>query len=1090
MSTNHSNSRSAHPPSPDLAAARESIDEGAFQAAAALLAELVDDGPVEAMDADGKRELWALRAVLACHGAGPLVDLLRGVPALVASNADAPRLLALGVARAVAAGARSAARGLLDELERACGSDHVAVEAARQRLRSDGRELVRPVLNSIRTLLAQGERAPAQRELERLLARQELPLDEELELLELSASLNRERLAFSLSAAALERARCLAPRADGALLLGIKAALDRWAAGEGQAARESLRQARERRGESVSRNEARYLQQVAAQMLRDLDRDAAPPTGPRWQLHEDVALHQPEARPVLRSGAGGALGLLCWALGLESAGSAEGITTMAQLRRELSNRGVVHGRVLLDERRLSLALAAGAIVLLEEERPSSTGWLWLRGFDPVGRMVLVVDPGWPGPLLRPLASQERRGGLFGFGALLVWGRDALGQERYARAAADGLMHDPRLDLIDRCELDEHGRLPPRARVARLAEEGMRVAPEMPIFYLRRGESLLAQLRAGELGPGPSAPFERWLAATHRRFPDAKWPYQIYAWALETQGRAEEAGIAWAEAQARDPLDERNLTGHARSLLAMERPAEARQLLRRAATLAPGQALIQAQEAEAALALGDLDGALLASELALDLDPAQPQALIARVDVLEANGEASTTVIDLLGRASALQRDELETPRRLLRRHVLEAHWPAARRLVTEALRAHSGDARCWCDVVWIAWCEADAERAITHALDGLQRAGSDESLMALLARVLIDLVAPAALSEALERPLALLGELAPGAIKTLALALADAGHESLAVEAAQGARRAFGEDVNGWWHLVQVLLRLRKHPGALEQHDEAVEQALAATHELAPPFAYARIVAAARRLAAGDPDGALAHLGEASLEQAPGLIWWLSARALEGLGQHDKAAQMRGRLPEVFPGGVLDHVAFLRQLRLPGLACELLAAMLAHWHRSGGATARQEQQARVELALARRALGDDAGALDLLASVAREPRGLTVPYEEALDVALNLDRWPELMHLAELGEAQARRDSRRPLDIWPLRAARAAGALSRGDATPREVLLRDAPAHPGAWAFLLAAERRLGHPAAREDGQRLATLAPGLLAQRDRTERP
>lgn len=1084
MSSNCSNPRSAHPPGPDHAAARKSIDEGAFQAAAALLADRVDDGPAE----DRKRELWALRAVLACHGAGPLVDLLRGVPALVESNADAPRLLALGVARAVAAGARSAARRLLEELERACGCDHEAVQATRQRLRSDARELVRPELNSIRALLAQGERASAQRELERLLARQELPLDEELELLELSASLNRERLAFSLSAAALERARRLAPRADGALQLGVKAALDRWAAGEGQAARDALRQARERRGELVSRNEARYLQQVAAHMLRDLDRDAAPPPGPRWQLHEDVALHQPEARPVLRSGAGGALGLLCWALGLESAGSAEGITTMAQLRRELSSRGVVHGRVLLDERRLSLALAAGAIVLLEEERPSSTGWLWLRGFDPVGRVVLVVDPGWPGPLLRPLASQERRGGLFGFGALLVWGRDALGQERYARAAADGLMHDPRLDLIDRCDLDEHGRQPPRARVARLAEEGMRVAPELPIFYLRRGESLLAQLRAGELAPGPSGPFERWLATTHRRFPDAKWSYQIYAWALETQGRSEEAGIAWAEAQARDPLDERNLAGHARSLLAMERPAEARQLLRRAATLAPGRAVIQAQEAEAALALGDLDGALLASELALDLDPAQPQALIARVDVLEATGEASTTVIDLLGRASALQRDELEAPRRLLRRHVFEAHWPAARRLVTEALRAHSGDARCWCDVVWIAWCEADAERAITHALDGLQRVGSDESLMSLLARVLIDLVAPADLSEALERPLALLGELAPGAIKTLALALADAGHESLAVEAAQGARRAFGEDVNGWWHLVQVLLRLRN--GAPEQHDEAVEQALAATHELAPPFAYARIVAAARRLAAGDPEGALAHLGEAALEQAPGLIWWLSARALEGLGQHDRAAQMRGRLPEVFPGGVLDHVAFLRQLRLPGLACELLASMLAHWHRFGGATARQEQHARVELALARRALGDDAGALDLLASVAREPRGLRVPYVEALDVALNLDRWPELTHLAELGEEQARRDSRRPLDIWPLRAARAAGALSRGDATPREALLRDAPAHPSAWAFLLAAERRLGHPAAREDAQRLATLAPGLLAQRDRTERP
>ncbi len=1031
----------------------------------------------------------ALRAELACRGAGPLSDLLRGRDHLLSgaplAGASPDELVALGALRLAAAGAGGAARRTLEAGEEALPEGRARLKVVRRQLRGGVPQVVPPALAQIHGWLRSGDRVQATRELQRLLLG-DLSPDTRLSALDLAVSLDREQLAFAAAADGSARMRALAPEADSAWQLELKAALDRWAAGEGATAYTALYQLRGKAAQQhLGRSSvfgasprSRYLAHLARQLLRDLER-LDEPAGARWLLHDHAALAPLGARPVFEGGAIGALRLIAWALGIDE--SAEATSSLAQLRRQLSAWGVVHGRILLDEARIQAALRHGALVLLEEERSSATGYLWLRGYDPEGRLLLLTDSAWPGPLLRPLSSQRRRSELFGFSALLVWGCDARGQRRASRAAAAGLPHDPRLELLDRCELDEHGRPPPRARVARLAEEGMRVMPELPAFYLLRGESLLGQLRSGELSPDAAGVFERWLARTHRRFPDAQWPYQIYARALEAQGRAAEAGIAWAEAQHRDPADERNLAGHGRALLALGRPEQACVRLRQAATLAPGDATIQAELATATLACDALEEAELESKLALELGNAHPQALLARVDVLEARG-AGDEVIPLLGRASALARDSLDPARRLLRHQVRAGSWGDARRLADETLRKHTTRLSAWSDAAWVAWCEADVGRCHALALDGLQRVGAEEPLVDWIGRALVDLADGADRGPMLTETLAQLSGRAPGAIKPLALMLADAGDKELAIEAAERARGAFGEDVNGWWHLVQVLLRCGP------ETEPQLARALDATIEMAPFFAYARVVEASRALVAGAAERALAALEEAALEQAPGLIWWLTAEALEQLGKVDRAAEVRGRLPEVFPRGVLDHVAFLAQLGLSRVARALLRAMVAHWERTPLHAPDQELDAYGQLAIAEAACGDDVAALEALSRVAAtDPSRLPLP--AALEIATAARRWESLEHLASVSLEVARRDSRRELDPWLLAGFRAGAALARHDGEPRAQLLALAPKHPGARLALVSVQRHLTKKCARDvaevDRRALEQLAPGAVRRLD-----
>jgi hypothetical protein len=1031
-----------------------------------------EPGSTEALPTEGHRR--ALRAELACRGAGPLSDLLRGRDHLLRGPAlaGAPNeeLIAAAVLRLAAAGATGAARRLLEAGE-ATLPGATTLEVASRELRRGVRHVVQPALAQVYGWLRRGERRRASREVERLLAG-ELSDDLRLALLELAIALDREQLAFVAAAEGSARTRALAPQADSAWQLELKAALDRWAAGDGAGAITALYQLRSRVAQRVTPR-SRYLARLTRELLRDLERHDDPP-GARWLLHDDSLA----ARPVLEGGAGGALRLIAWALGIDERPKAT--NSLARLRRQLTAWGVVHGRVVLDESRIISALKHGALLLLEEERPSTTGYLWLRGYDPEGRLLLLTDPSWPGPLMRPLASQRLRSGLFGFSGLLVWGRHELGQQRAARAAEDGLEHDPRLELLDRCELDEHGRPPPKARVARLAEEGMRVMPELPAFYRLRGESLLAQLRSGELSPDAAGAFERWLAQTHRRFPDAEWPYQIYAWALEAQGRAAEAGIAWAEAQHRDASDERNLSGHARALLALDRPFEACASLRRAATLVPGDAAIQAELATATLACDALDDAELESRLALELDNAHPGALLARVDVLEARGVVEE-VIPLLGRASALARDTVEPVRRLLRHHVHAGSWSDARRLAEGTLRGHTTRLSAWCDAAWLAFCDADAERCHALALDALQRLGAEDELVTWIGRALVELCDEATRAPLLKDTLDQLTRRAPGEIKPLALMLADAGHEELAIEAAERARGAFGDDINGWWHLVQVLLRCGP------EHEHQLARALAQTTEMAPFFAYGRIVEAWRALTAGEPERALKALEAAALEQAPALIWWLTAEALARLGRDAQAAEVRARLPEVFPRGVLDHVAFLAQLGLSELSRALLRQMVDHWARTPLDAPDQVLDAYGQLGLAEGACCNFPAALEALARVAADdPSRLPLP--GALEVAVRARRWEALEQLAGVGLEVARRDSRRELDPWPLAGYQAGARLALGDGGSREQLLALAPRHPGALLALVSVRRRLDAPGASDgadpaadqrDRRRLSELAPG-----------
>jgi hypothetical protein len=208
------------------------------------------------------------------------------------------------------------------------------------------------------------------------------------------------------------------------------------------------------------------------------------------------------------------------------------------VKNALTAAGIATLRVVLDEESVAAALAAQAMILLEEERPTETGFLFIEGFDLESRLFLVRDPLRPGPFLRTIDEQWDRCALFGRSALIVAGLGVDARPRLDALEARGVVHDERLDALDRCDVDEVGRVPQQARVAALAEEALERAPELPLPRRRLGEAILEQMRLGVISPYRPGPYDSWFAETRYRFPNAEWPHQIHAQALELQNRIE------------------------------------------------------------------------------------------------------------------------------------------------------------------------------------------------------------------------------------------------------------------------------------------------------------------------------------------------------------------------------------------------------------------------------------------------------------------------------------------------------------------------------------------------------------------------
>ncbi|MGE0709948.1 MAG: hypothetical protein AB7N76_25455 [Planctomycetota bacterium] len=141
-----------------------------------------------------------------------------------------------------------------------------------------------------------------------------------------------------------------------------------------------------------------------------------------------------------------------------------------------------------------------------------------------------------------------------------------------------------------------------------------------------------------------------------------------------------------------------------------------------------------------------------------------------------------------------------------------------------------------------------------------------------------------------------------------------------------------------------------------------------------------------------DPQRALTLLEPADPEQAPALLWQASAAALEVAGQAERAAEVRARLVELYPTGVIEPAEFLLQAGLQQQALELVDGAVAAFPEHGELCS---ARATILNRLRRRCEALDA----LLALRAREPA--QAPLALMARIAHALGDWETLAAVAE-----------------------------------------------------------------------------------------
>ena len=895
------------------------------------------------------------------------------------------------------------------------------------------------------------------------LAKQTVRLDERLSSVE-SAALVLRGLGRHCDAAERERERIkLAPGGDGSYVAMLRQAFDWWVAGHADNARESLRGLRDVAPEGVAA-EQRYVRSVASDVLVSLDQ------------HDDdacacwVEVSVPARRPVLEEGGAGIVELVRWLRPSWNAGvnPLDSISSMGHVRHALAPIAQAR-RVVLDESAIVAALQSGALIIIDEERSTDTGFLWIRRYDPVARILELIDPSLPGPILRTLNDTQQRCSLFGFGGLLLWDPDAtIDDAKYD----DALRHCEALDHVDACEIDEHGRSLSRARKMAMADAGLEQTQAFPILHGYRGEALLAKMEAGELASAPDSPYERWLSATRVLFPHEEWPLQLHARALQMQGRLPEAGIAWNDAALRDPWDYRNWLGEARACLATGEYGRAFRRLRRAEALAPAQWEIHHTWARALLEQGaDPERALLHSGLALELAGEQVPVQSLHATSLERDGEteAAQELLDALA-----SRDDVGPwiRRRAARRHACRGNWERAAEYADKNVRDFPGDDESWIDAATLGWIQADVERAMAMVTRGLQRCGPDERLVDAGCAALLDLVDHAELPEALRSMLELL-EPEPRSIEAVAVRLIEAKQPDLGVEVLLHARDLMGRDLNAPWMVIRVLL------GSVElarKHEATIDELLETTAAAARGFPYPALLRATRLLERQDHREALATLRNLDSDRAIAWQWELNAHALQGVGNDDEARELRARMAELPVDSVVNDVGFMCKTGCAQLAADLLRKVGDEQTR--GTVAFLEAMATCDMQLGR----PDAALATLHQIQTLDPsRDLSVWMANA---AAKAGRFDALLEATARAIAAIERDSHDERDVWPLVARAAAAQLQIGhDPVAYHRLQTCAARHPGAWAAFF--ETFTDEPTDRvaDDRRRLADFAPGLAAR-------
>ena len=843
------------------------------------------------------------------------------------------------------------------------------------------------------------------------------------------------------AAARSREAAAAAPESDEAASLALGAALDAWAAGlpDALAALRAVRDD-ERAPRGIRRQAREVLDAV----------ESEPGRAPTWLMAPGL----PEPR------AGSVVGFLGRSLGVAIA--EREVPTASHLRAALTAARVETLRVVLDEALVARLMGEKDIlVVLEEEQSRHAAFLVVRGVETTGKLILVSDPPQGGALLRPLAEQWRRSALAGRGALVVCGAGDAGAARRRALEAAGVTDDPRLALVDRCHFDPSDPEVPFAHVAQLARQAIAAAPEIGMAHRRLGEALVALLRLGNLDSDERL-VERWVAETRERFPDAEWAYQIYAEALELWERWPEALIAWCDATAIDPEDDRNLMGQVRAARRSGGFSGGRHQLRRALALRPGDAQGWAWLAEEELAAGRLGDAELAAELAAALAPGAVPVVLLKASIAERRGA--------LDDATAMLEAVAEAPEsgqgiRIWRRFLAAGRWGGLLRQSERILKLYPGSTGAWSLYMDTLIPLGQGERAISAIFESIQRVS--EPPVENVSEILLAYPQPDALPALLARLEEALGG-KPDPVTRIARGIGVAGRAGEAMVLLARLAERHPDDPNVHYSLGQIQMREGDAGAARAAFGRAI-----ALHE---EFPWVRYLMGWLLCAGGEPGRAI-EVAAPVVDAAPVLFWDLIARALDKSGRQADAAELRGRLPEV-AGDITEHAEFLRSKGLLEPLGDLLAI----------AAARQKTpEIRYHLALCHATAGRHAEATEEMLAAWQEAPG--VGYGTALLArAARAGRRDLLLEHGPGIAAECRRDSTRYADPWIPDALVAAAAAAAGDPAPRALLLERAGRHAHALRALARASRALGSATAADDLALLAAVAPGSAALIDHPE--
>lgn len=1000
-------------------------------------------------------EVARLRARLADVRWAPALDAIEAARQLSDAGADdAAEHTAHAIRLLARTGAKQSATQQLTAARERFGADDPWVQLADAQLTTGEHTASTMPEHQARLQLREGELARALALAEDRAAKTDADREWALRMI---VDLARGKRDYVRAAEAFEALGADAPEAHDAPLLTACGAIARWAAGQTEAAMETLRATLERtRGR---RGEYGTAFEWCADVLDRLDKEPARlEAGPAWVYDDKLG----PLSPIAGDHGAAAAQVIAQRFGADD-DQLPPSDTMAALRHDLRDRGLASLRAVATPARVEAALAEGAAVVLEEERSTRTAFLVVVGIEPNAGLLLMHEPERGGAFLTTFAEQRARANLFGGSMLVVLGGEEEAEARRARLAERELKHDLRFDAIDACDLDENGRVPPRARVDVLSQKAIEAAPDLPTPHRRLGEAMLDQLRAGRLGRGR---LERWVAVTREKFPRAEWALQTYAQALEIWGRPHEAGIAWADAQRLDDWDHRNLYGRARAHLRIGEPAAAEGLLRRTLALAPENAGAMARWAQLRLDQGDLERAVALSELAEEIAPEHADVLNTRATVLERQ-DRFDEALARLERVSEARPNDTTTRARCLKRMFHAGRWDDAAVLADRNVAADPGDPFNWADLAFVQVARGDVSRAPRVVLDGLARCGNDRALVDEAARVLgtlLDVDARADYAAQLTRTLAS----TPLSLMDIAVELTRRRLDDEGIALALQAKALLRDDPNGPWRAAQTLAAL---PEVRAADLASIEGLLEETLAVAGNYPHPRVLYGLLLLSR-DPERARALLEEADVRSGPVLVWKARALVHTALGDAAASQQNAARLDEVGPQDLVDAGMFLRNVGEAAAAMELFEL----------AQSRQPGNPRVvtEAMRTRLRVGDVEGAAAWLGKT------------EAPDVfvgtlvALANRDWGRALELAEPEVARVTRKSASgAYDGWVMRGRVAGAKLALGDPEPAGALRERAGAHADAMLAFLEVARVAGLDLS-DDAHRLAELAPGAALTLDR----